>query len=119
MNIDLGGNTLINGYFAGIVLPSGPSYQWIVVSSAYTAVAGDKIQADTTNVPVTITLPATASSGDKIFIQDAKLNWSTNNLTIDRNGLKINGGTSNYTGSVTGGKLSIVYISTSYGWSIK
>ena len=119
MNIDLGGNTLINGYFAGIVLPPGPSFQWIIKTTDYTAVAGDKIQADTTGFPFTITLPATASSGDKIFIQDAKFYWNTNNLTIAGNGLKINGGTSNYTASVSGNKLSIVYISTSYGWSIK
>ncbi len=119
MNIDLGGKTLINGYFAGIIIAPGPSFQWIVVSSAYTAIAGDKIQADTRGGAFSITLPATASIGDFIEIEDAKLTWNTNNLTIAPNGLNINGGVSNYAASVVGNKLSIVYISTTYGWSIK
>lgn len=104
---------------------SVPSWQvislpgWIIKTSAYTASAGDRIQADTSGGAVTITLPATAALGDPIQIEDASLSWGTNNLTIARNGLKINNGTSNYTASVTGNKLSIVYISSGYGWSIK
>ena len=94
-----------------------PSF--IIVAEAYTAVAGNLIQADTSGAAFTITLPATASIGDFIEIEDAKLSWNTNNLTLARNGLNINGGTTNYTASVVGNKLSIVYISTSYGWSIK
>ena len=119
MNIDLGGNTLVNGYFAGIVIAPGPSPRWIVVSSDYTAGVGDKIQADTTKSPFTITLPSTASIGDKVLIQDAKLTWHRNNLTIASNGLRINGGSTDYIASVIGNKISIVYTSTSYGWSIK
>ncbi len=119
MNIDLGGNTLTRGYFAGIVVTPGMGSGWIVVNSPYTAVIGDRIQADTSGRAFTITLPLSASSGNRILIQDAKLTWGTNNLTIAPNGLKINGGTTDYTASLVGGKLSIVYISTSYGWSIK
>jgi hypothetical protein len=119
MNIDLGGNTLINGYFAGIVVGPGAGGQWIVVGSAYTAVAGDMIQADTSAGAFTITLPAAASLGDTILVQDAKLTWNGNNLTLAPNGLLINGGSTNYVASVQGNKLSIVYISSSYGWSIK
>jgi len=121
MDIDLGGNTLTNGYFSGIVIGHGPNGRgpWSIKSSAYTAVAGDKIQADTSSSAFTITLPSTASIGDTIRIEDAKLCWNTNNLTIARNGLNLNGGTSNYTASVQGNKLLIVYISTTYGWSLK
>ncbi len=119
MNIDLGGNTLINGYFAGIVIGPGTDGQWIVVGSAYTAVAGDLIQADTSAGALAITLPASASLGDTILIQDAKLTWNANNLTLIGNGLLINGGSTNYVASVQGNKLTIVYISSSYGWSIK
>ena len=92
---------------------------YIIVAEAYTAVAGNLIQADTSGSAFTITLPATASIGDYIEIDDAKLTWDTHNLTLARNGLLVNGVTSDYTASVVGNKLSIVYISTSYGWSIK
>lgn len=95
------------------------STSFIIITSAYTAVVEDKIQADTSGGAFTITLPATASVGDSIEIEDAKLSWPTHNLTIARNGLLINGGTSNYTASVVGNKLSVIYISSGYGWSIK
>lgn len=94
--------------------------RWLIKTAAYTAAAADRIQADTlTTGAFTITLPAIAVIGDSIEIADANGNWATNNLTIDRNGLKINGGTTNYVASVTGNKLSCVYISVAYGWSIK
>jgi hypothetical protein len=105
MNIDLGGNTLTDGYFAGIVIGPSANTSWIVEASAYTSAAGNMIQADTRGGAFTITLPTLA--------------WNTNNLTIARNGLNINGGTSNYVASLAGSKLTIVYISSSYGWSIK
>lgn len=122
MNINLDGNTLTRGYFGGIVLApdTGSGARWIVKNSAYATAVGDCIQADTSGRAFTITLPASASSGDRILIQDAKSTWNTNNLTITATGgLKINTTTSNYTASVSGNKLSVVYISTTYGWSIK
>jgi hypothetical protein len=121
MNINLGGNTLVKGYFAGIIETPCPysTARWIVVNKDYTASIGNRIQGDTSGGAFTINLPSSASSGDKILIQDAKLSWNINNLTIAGGGLKINGASSNYTASIVGNKLSIVYISTSYGWSIK
>lgn len=119
MDINLGGNTLTNGYFAGIVSGPNAGENWIILTASYSASAGDRIQADTSGGAFTITLPATASVGDTIQIEDATLNWNINNLTIARNGLKINGSAANYVASVVGNKLSIVYISISYGWSIK
>lgn len=92
---------------------------WVLKNTTYTAVAGDAIQADTVGGAFTITLPASATAMDFIEIQDAEGTWGTNNLTIARNGLKVNGGTTNYTANVNGGKLSLVYISSGYGWSIK
>ncbi len=91
---------------------------WAVKTTTYTAVAGDAIQADTSGAAWTLTLPASAAVGDFIEVQDAALTWGTNALTIARNGLKINSGTTNYTANATGGKLSLVYVSTAIGWRI-
>lgn len=98
-----------------------PAWQSNVIKTAnYTAVAGDEIQADTASVGAfTVTLPAAPAFGDEVKINDATNNWTIANLTIARNGLNINGGASNYTGNVSGSKLSAVYISVAYGWSIK
>lgn len=92
---------------------------WLIKTSNYTASIGDKIQADTSSAAFTVTLPASPSIGDSVSIGDATLSFATNNLTIARNGLKINGGTSDYTANLTGAKISAVYISSGYGWSIK
>jgi len=106
---------------------SVPSWQMIVLpppqalikTGAYTAVALDDIEVDTSAGVVTITLPAAATVGDRIYLADAKGTFGTNALTIARNGLLINGSASNYTASVIGSKLKATYISSGYGWSIK
>ena len=59
-------------------------------NSPYTAVAGAQILANTTSTVITVTLPAAASTGDEVTIIDARGTWGSNNLTVDRNGLKIN-----------------------------
>lgn len=92
---------------------------WLVKTGAYTATAADKVQADTTGAAFAVTLPASPSVGDGIQIEDAGLTWDTHNLTVARNGNKINGGTTDYTANVIGGKLSCVYVSSAVGWSIK
>lgn len=92
---------------------------WLIKSTTYTANSFEKIQTDTTGGAWTLTLPPSPSVGDEVLIEDAALNWELANLTIARNGLLINGDSSNFTANVSGGKLSCVYISVAYGWSIK
>jgi len=94
------------------------AFQWEVKTSGFTAVAGHQYQVDTSGGAVTATLPASANVGDVIQFQDATQSFATNALTLDRNGLKVNGTTSNYTGNVTGSKLTATYISSGYGWNI-
>jgi len=103
----------IKTYVAGLL------FRWLIKVANYTAVSEDRIQTDTGGGAFTITLPAAPAIGDQVLIEDATGSWATNNLTIARNGLKINDGTTNYTASVAGNKLSCVYISVGFGWSIK
>ncbi len=98
---------------------SGSSPFVLKSANGYTAAAGNRIQADTSSGAFSITLPATATAMDEIQVEDATLSWDSANLTLLRNGLKINSGTSDYTANVIGGKLSIVYINATVGWSIK
>lgn len=93
---------------------------WELKSADFTAVAGHRYQVDTSGGPIQVTLPASAVASDSIVVEDAKLTWNpTNYCRLLRNGLLVNGGTSSYTGDAVGGKLSVVYISSGYGWSIK
>jgi Ran-binding protein 9/10 len=104
---------------AAIAAINSGGLAWLIKTATYTAISGDRIQADTTGGAFTITLPATPTVGDTILIEDSALSWAAAALTLGRNSLKINGGTSNFTANVAGAKLSCVYISTAYGWSIK
>jgi len=88
-------------------------------NSPYTAVAGAQILANTTTSTITVTLPSAASTGDEVTITDSYGTFQSNNLTVDRNGLKINGGTSNLTLSNNGQSLTLVYVDATRGWVYK
>lgn len=98
---------------------AGGASTWLIKTANYTAVSGDNIQANTAGGSFTIALPAAPADGDPVVIEDASFSWGASPLTIARNGLKINGGTSDFTANVPSGKLTCVYISAAYGWSIK
>ena len=88
-------------------------------NSPYTTVAGAQILANTSSTVITVTLPAAASTGDEVTIIDARGTWGSNNLTVDRNGLKINTGTSNLTLSNNGQSITLVYVDATRGWAYK
>ena len=88
-------------------------------NSPYTVVAGAQILANTTSTVITVTLPAAASTGDEVTIIDARGTWGSNNLTVDRNGLKINTADSNLTLSNNGQSITLVYIDATRGWAYK
>jgi len=88
-------------------------------NSPYTTVAGAQILANTTSTVITVTLPAAASTGDEVTIIDARGTWGSNNLTVGRNGLKINSGTSNLTLSNNGQSITLVYVDSTRGWAYK
>tara|TARA_R110000824_G_scaffold253277_1_gene442162 strand:- start:80 stop:802 length:723 start_codon:yes stop_codon:yes gene_type:complete len=88
-------------------------------NTPYTTVAGAQILANTTSAVITVTLPAAASTGDEVTIIDARGTWGSNNLTVGRNGLKINSGTSDLTLSNNGQSITLVYIDSTRGWAYK
>ena len=88
-------------------------------NSPYTTVAGAQILANTTSNPITITLPASPSTGDEVTIIDARGTFGSNNLTIDRNSQPINSGTSNLVLSNNGQALTLVYVDSTRGWAYK
>ena len=87
-------------------------------TTAYTAVAGDQIFCDTTSTGFTVQLPA-GNVGDEVTIIDARGTWGSNNLTVGRNGLPINTGTSDLTLSNNGQSITLVYIDSTRGWAYK
>ena len=87
--------------------------------TAYTAVSGDQMLVNTTSNPVTITLPASPSTGDEVFILDARGTFAANNVTVGRNGQPIMSNGSDLTLSTSGQTISLVYVDSTRGWAYK
>lgn len=87
-------------------------------SSNFTAVSGNGYFCDTTAGSFTVTLPASPSEGDIVAIKDWSSTAATNNITIGRNGQKIEGNTSNGRIDVHGDAQTLVFSGASRGWMV-
>jgi len=72
-------------------LTSSDTLVWKIISTSTLAIPNDGLFIDTTFAPVTVTLPTTASIGQKIGIVDVSGTFATNNLTLNGNGSNIMG----------------------------
>lgn len=89
---------------------------WVLRSSNYTAVNGDRIMADTRGGAFTITLPANPQNGWQIDFDDAFGSWGTNNLTIGRNGQWLASYADDILCHVPNVSFSLVYSTAASGW---
>jgi VCBS repeat-containing protein len=96
-----------------VTIPTGPTAQ--AVSSNITLQANYNYFVDTTAAR-TLTLPASPSLGDTIVIYDASGTAATNNITIARNGNKINGALDNAIIDVNQSSSLFVYTGATVGW---
>lgn len=87
-------------------------------TSSFTAEAGKGYFVDTSSSAITVTLPASPSTGDRVAISDYKGNASSNNITIEPNGSKFGGNTSDFDGKVTTDNLGLmlIYSDATQGW---
>jgi plastocyanin len=98
--------------------PSGISaanVNWVEKTSNTTITAGEKYILDTSSA-LTVTLPASASIGDEIKIIDGTGNAATNNITIGRNGHKIQGSAADMVIDVNRAAFGLVYYNATHGW---
>jgi hypothetical protein len=104
----------------GPVGPTGPQpdINYEVVSIARTLEAADLIAADTSGGSFTLTLPLNPSNGDAVDIFDFSDTFDTNNLTIARNGTKIEGIEENLVCNVEGAYFTMIYTGATRGWQI-
>ena len=87
-------------------------------SAAYTLIDRDIIFADTSSGAFTLTLPASPTMGQKVTIIDGTASFDTNNLTIGRNGEKIQGVASDKVLSTENETITLIYYNSTYGWRI-
>jgi len=93
----------------------GTSWQ-SVQTTGFTAVAGNGYPCNTTSSAFTVTLPASASVGDQVQIVDYAGTFATNNITLDANGLNIEGATLNKILTTNKEGVTITYADATKGW---
>jgi len=118
-NLQIGeaGDT-VNLSIATVNLPSGVGgTAWQAVKTAnFTAVAGEGYFVNTTGGVITTTLPASATIGNQISIIDYAGTADSNNITIGRNGHKIQGSASDMTVATERAAFTLVYADATQGW---
>jgi hypothetical protein len=81
-------------------------------------ISGYRYFVDTSTSSISLTLPESPSLGNEIQVFDAANNASSNNITLNRNGVKINGGTENLLIDLDGGAAALIYTGSTYGWKV-
>lgn len=89
---------------------------WNTTSTNINASAGDKLFVDVSSGIVTVTLPSAPSMGDEVRIIDGEGNAATNNITVARNGSKIQAGDSDFIIDFDRAGLGFVYYNATNGW---
>jgi hypothetical protein len=89
----------------------------LAISANTTLVAGRRYFVDTTAAR-TLTLPASPTLGQEIVIFDATGTAGTNNITLARNGNKINGLTEDAIIDVDKAGAVLIYTGSSLGWRL-
>jgi hypothetical protein len=94
----------------------GLAWNQTVQTTNFTASVNVGYMVNTTTAAITVTLPAAPSIGDQISIVDFNETAATNNITLNPNGLKIDGTTDNTLINKSGEGVTILYTGTTRGW---
>lgn len=86
------------------------------ITSSVLVNSGERIFANATSGGFTLTLPASPVDGDTIQIIDVAGICATNNITIDRNGQKIQNLSENLVMNLNNAALTMIYSGSTFGW---
>ena len=106
---------------ASVTFPSGTgtvNWDTTAKTASFTAVSGNGYFVNTTSGAITVTLPASPSSGDIVSISDYTGTFGTNNCTVGRNSSNINGSASDWVIAVTDTSITFVYVDGTEGWRV-
>lgn len=118
-NLNTTGTASTSTFLRGDMSWSIPGLNWqSTQTTGFTAVAGRAYPCNTTSGAFTVTLPATPTLGDQIAILDYAGTFATYNLTLGRNGNKINGIAANEIMSTNREAIIITYIDSTQGWVV-
>lgn len=100
----------------GVVTQSKMGFTVVTRTTTANATVNEYILADTSSAAWTLTFPASANAGDKIFVVDLKNTFDTKNLTIARNGLKIENQSTDLVCDLKGFIAMFYYVDATIGW---
>jgi hypothetical protein len=86
------------------------------ITSSTAVNAGERIFANATAGGFTLTLPAAPADGDTIQIIDVAGICATNNITVARNGLKIQNLSEDLILNLNNAALTMIYSGSTFGW---
>jgi len=107
-----------SGNLSFATVSGGAAWQ-AVQSTSFTATAKYGYFVNTTSAAITATLPASATIGDFISFVDYNATFDTNNLTVARNGHKIQGDASDLTVNQERAGFTLVYVDATQGWLLE
>lgn len=94
---------------------TGSIPNWLIkTAGGYTATSQDKIVGDTTGGAFSITLPASPTVGNFVWIKTTVA--ASNNLTIARNGSNIDGSAADLVCDLDNYQFCLVYVDATIGW---
>jgi hypothetical protein len=92
---------------------------WQLISTTYTAVAGDRLMCNTAGGAFTVNLPASAARGDAVHFIDYSGTFASNNLTVNNNGNYIQRQNDTMRVSTNGAAFQLVYSGAATpGWLV-
>ena len=119
-----GGNDYVLKSTTGGVLSwgevaGGASWQSVITANPSPAVAGYGYFCNTSGGAFSVTLPASPSIGDFISFIDYAGTFDTNNLTVARNGKKIQGSAADLTVGTERAGFTLVFVDDTQGWLLQ
>jgi len=108
-----------SGALSWAEVTGGASWQAVITADPSNAVAGNGYFCNTSGGAFSLTLPTSAAIGDFVSFIDYAGTFDTNNLTIARNGHKIQGATADLTVSTERAANTLVYVDATQGWLLQ
>jgi hypothetical protein len=108
-----------SGNLSFATVSGGAAWQAVVTSTTLTAVSKQGYFINTSSNAITATLPTSPTLGDFISFIDYAGTFDTNNLTVARNGHKIQGDASDLTVATERAGFTLVYVDATQGWLLQ
>jgi hypothetical protein len=86
------------------------------VTTSQNILVGERIFANATTASFTLTLPSSPNDGDTVQIIDVAGIFSTNPVTVARNGLKIQNLAEDLILNLNNAAVTMIYSGSSFGW---